>query len=599
MKKKGFTLIELLAVIVILAIIAVIATPIITGIIEDSKKASFERSVEGIIKGLDLDVAFRLEDGGYTYTMTDGVITELEDSNISISNTKGYSGKIKYDSEANVSYAIYNDKWCAVKKENDVITTNYKEGECVLDKTTYKEEILNGTYPILDSKMIAINYTSEGLPKVVDSSSSEWYSYANRKWANAVVLVNSPSKTYNVGDTLLESDVAAYFVWIPRFKYTLKGPNSSIEPMSYKNNEYVLESSEMPSISTTYYGVNGISALEPGYYNVLFVNEEDKSNGTGLYTDTVGNYKVAEAFTFGSDDLTGFWVGKFTTTYGTCQDRGNCLYEDVNTLTDNVTIKPNTLPLTNQNVSTQFEQAQKIKEIYNMSNETRMMKNSEWIAVAILSQSLYGRCPSTGTCPEIEINEKVYTGYTKSEEGSGSTGGRATSGTSSSYDVISENYSLLNAVTGSTTHNITGVFDMNGGLFEYVMAVLLDENNKPYSGYSSEWNSGYNGYLRNDGAYLTDGKNLPDIKYYDTFTLDIGSSKVNLETGCNGGMCLGMYETKGWYSDYAGIITPSYPWLFRAGNYDLGAASGLWCFNGDVGVADNVFGFRAVLSPLA
>ena len=36
MRKRGFTLIELLAVIVILAIIAVIATPIITGIIEDS-----------------------------------------------------------------------------------------------------------------------------------------------------------------------------------------------------------------------------------------------------------------------------------------------------------------------------------------------------------------------------------------------------------------------------------------------------------------------------------------------------------------------------------------------------------------------------------
>ena len=36
--KKGFTLIELLAVIVILAIIAVIATPIILGGIEKSKK---------------------------------------------------------------------------------------------------------------------------------------------------------------------------------------------------------------------------------------------------------------------------------------------------------------------------------------------------------------------------------------------------------------------------------------------------------------------------------------------------------------------------------------------------------------------------------
>ena len=39
MKKKGFTLIELLAVIVILAIIALIATPIILGIIDDTRKS--------------------------------------------------------------------------------------------------------------------------------------------------------------------------------------------------------------------------------------------------------------------------------------------------------------------------------------------------------------------------------------------------------------------------------------------------------------------------------------------------------------------------------------------------------------------------------
>jgi type IV pilus assembly protein PilA len=37
MKSKGFTLIELLAVIVILAIIALIATPIVLGIIEESR----------------------------------------------------------------------------------------------------------------------------------------------------------------------------------------------------------------------------------------------------------------------------------------------------------------------------------------------------------------------------------------------------------------------------------------------------------------------------------------------------------------------------------------------------------------------------------
>ena len=44
--KKGFTLIELLAVIVILAIIALIATPIIMGIINDSKDSAKKRSLE-------------------------------------------------------------------------------------------------------------------------------------------------------------------------------------------------------------------------------------------------------------------------------------------------------------------------------------------------------------------------------------------------------------------------------------------------------------------------------------------------------------------------------------------------------------------------
>ena len=44
--KKGFTLIELLAVIVILAILAVIATPIVLGIINDSKKSATVQSAE-------------------------------------------------------------------------------------------------------------------------------------------------------------------------------------------------------------------------------------------------------------------------------------------------------------------------------------------------------------------------------------------------------------------------------------------------------------------------------------------------------------------------------------------------------------------------
>ena len=55
--KKGFTLIELLAVIVILAIIALIATPIILGIIEDSRKSARENSAKYIASTIDTSYA--------------------------------------------------------------------------------------------------------------------------------------------------------------------------------------------------------------------------------------------------------------------------------------------------------------------------------------------------------------------------------------------------------------------------------------------------------------------------------------------------------------------------------------------------------------
>jgi type IV pilus assembly protein PilA len=50
--KKGFTLVELLAVIVILAIILAIAVPSISGMINNSKKSSFEANVKMIITGI-------------------------------------------------------------------------------------------------------------------------------------------------------------------------------------------------------------------------------------------------------------------------------------------------------------------------------------------------------------------------------------------------------------------------------------------------------------------------------------------------------------------------------------------------------------------
>ena len=65
MKNKGFTLIELLAVIVILAIIALIATPIVLGIIEDSRNSSNEISAGYIVESVEkaYSMAFALNQG--------------------------------------------------------------------------------------------------------------------------------------------------------------------------------------------------------------------------------------------------------------------------------------------------------------------------------------------------------------------------------------------------------------------------------------------------------------------------------------------------------------------------------------------------------
>ena len=50
MKRKGFTLIELLAIIVVIAVVSLITVPVVTGIIEKSKRGTFLRSAEGVRK---------------------------------------------------------------------------------------------------------------------------------------------------------------------------------------------------------------------------------------------------------------------------------------------------------------------------------------------------------------------------------------------------------------------------------------------------------------------------------------------------------------------------------------------------------------------
>ncbi len=130
--KKGFTLIELLAVIVILSVITLITVPMITNVIEESKKKALASSIQGLVESANL---YAIEN--------DGVYEFLFDKEHKGSTKKGESldyrgtidgkGKLYLDREGNVSVCISNDAYYVYKNYNSgIIVGERKAGNCII-----------------------------------------------------------------------------------------------------------------------------------------------------------------------------------------------------------------------------------------------------------------------------------------------------------------------------------------------------------------------------------------------------------------------------------------------------------------------------------
>ena len=293
-------------------------------------------------------------------------------------------------------------------------------------------------------------------------------------------------------------------------------------------------------------------------------------------TDSLCNNKTYThpAFTFGNDEIKGFWIGKFELT-GTISS---------------ITTKPNLSSIRSQTVSS-FE-----TNIINMKNsgnryglstltDTHMIKNSEWGAVAYLSHSKYGTCTSS-SCTEIGINNN--SNYI--------TGCGATSGSSSS--TTCNTYNTSNGVLASTTFNIYGAYDMNGGAHESVMANLIsNDGTTMISGNTTSETSGYAGKLYNSGKYTSvTGLNYPNAKYYNKYSFSTDyTSRTNSKLGeavkevYNG--------SRGWYNDYSEFNYNVSPWSVRGGYYDINSGAGITCHRVYSGKADTSVSSRIILIP--
>ena len=595
MKRKGFTLVELLAVIVILSVIALITTPMILNIIEETRKKASIESVNGI-----LDAAEKYE----ITSMLEGEETrrfEFPNEKLQYKGTKPESGTLIIDEEGNTSITVLINGYCVRKRFNETTPSVIEEENCTIEDSEliyaerYKEEILNGAYPEIKNELIPVTIESNGTVTYADIR-KEWYSYKNKVWANAVILKDNV--THSVGEIIPESDIKQYYVWIPRYKYELWNVNGE--------NKY-------PN------GTSSESAI-----NIVF-ESKDKEVSTGTEN---GEWLTHPAFT--SFNTNGIWVGKYETSYDeeTYIDSSKFLTTNPNyavaTNASNIIIKPNVRSLTNKKISTFYTLGRGINEGLN----SHMMKNSEWGAVAYLTYSLYGKCTETG-CEEVYLNN-INTGYLNSTatftgqwQYSGSITGCSASSTSATVNSNQSSCSSGYAYNeennkASTTGNISGIYDMSGGNWEYVMGVVKDASGNPISGRNSKYNSGFNGTYgcptcdsdTSGLTSLTTGINFPtDTRYYDIYKAnstdlnsdiwykyenghlgdgnkEIAVSKSNSSSGDRGL----------WYSDYAYFPTMTYPWVYRGGNFLSGSGAGVLYFFRSGGHANSSGAFRVVLA---
>ena len=120
MKRKGFTLIELLAVIVILAIISLITTPMILGVIEDTKLKAAEQSVNGYLDAVEKQII--INQVSNTNLINDGVYN-LPMENVEVKGSKPTSGWLIVKNGEVTNYSMIMGEYI-VTKGNDTIKGN-------------------------------------------------------------------------------------------------------------------------------------------------------------------------------------------------------------------------------------------------------------------------------------------------------------------------------------------------------------------------------------------------------------------------------------------------------------------------------------------
>ncbi len=400
--------------------------------------------------------------------------------------------------------------------------------------------------------------------------------------------VDFTNKTnYEANEIIPEEIIESYFVWIPKYRYQLWD-------LGLYEGLTEIDTSKVHEIPIIF-----------GDYNTSDSKENECT--TPMESGETGNCQVGDYMThpaFLSIPRTGFWVGKFETGYedaASTTEAGQSIRDS-----SKIIVKPNTYSWRGIRVSNAFYTSYD----YKRNLDSHMMKNTEWGAVAYLQHSKYGSESSV----RINNNSSYITGYAANNEPTcGHTG---TNEECNRYcNDGSCNAAYPNSVLASTTNNITGIYDMAGGAWEYVMGVMLDQNGQPVSGQNSNYNSGFNGTFScpmcdNDTSGLTElttGYEFPNSKYYDIYKYSTVNEQYQRRIMGDATGELGPFDNKtylsntiqigSWYDDCAFFVSTNTPWFIRSLNWRYGSSTGNLAFDAVHAYDYDVIGFRIVLTP--
>ena len=391
--------------------------------------------------------------------------------------------------------------------------------------------------------------------KVIRETDTTWYSYNNLAEENKKTNVNEPKLAGNMkaikyvgaeANTQTGSKWAnamtsdgSMWVWIPRYAYKI----------------------------TEGYHTNVAGTIEVAFIdtNNKFLNGETGEITTNVEEPEAGKSKwlVHPAFTSNAEagggfgEISGIWVGKFEAT-GTY----------INGNASKVSVKPGVASLRNMTINDQYKAGKRAKYGESLNLNSHIAKNSEWGAILYLAHSKYG---TNRKKVEQNTNSSYYTGGT---------------------NTVEEIYTTNKAQ--STTHNATGVYDLNGGAWERTASYVNNEHENLGT---------YGGKIAGDIYGATNEEQSTSTKYKTIYS-SANSQSTDYETAGKKNKGDAVYETSSSYSNGAGSwfdASPNFPHsfapFFARGNIYSSSHAGAFCFSNADGPAYSITSFRLVLAP--